>query len=76
MEYDVTVNVRGVNIPINLLELRDRFIAKGGKLSELMTNLDEVSMDELLEESKDVYENYLREVYDNSLKEIYDSKRA
>lgn len=60
MENEVIVNIRGKNIPINLLKLKDRFITEGGKLSELMTDLDKVSIDDLLKESEEVYKDYLR----------------
>lgn len=60
MENEVTVNIRGKNIPINLLDLKDKYITNNGELSDLMIDLDEVSMDELLKESEEVYKDYLR----------------
>lgn len=60
MENEVTVNIRGKNIPINLLDLKDKYITNNGKLSDLMIDLDKVPMDELLKESEEVYKDYLR----------------
>lgn len=59
MENEVTVNIRGKNIPINLLDLKDKYITNNGKLSDLMIDLDKVPMDELLKESEEVYKDYL-----------------
>lgn len=60
MENEVIVNIRGKNIPINLLDLKDKYITNNGKLSDLMIDLDKVPMDELLKESEEVYKDYLR----------------
>lgn len=60
MENEVIVNIRGKNIPINLSELKDKFITENGKLSELIIDLDNVSIDELIKESEEVYKDYLR----------------